>query len=53
MVGPINGEIARLHIADLRNEACHARLERLAARHQEARETRPRRPALRGRLRKA
>lgn len=35
MVGPINGEIARLRLADLEAEANRARSERLAARHQE------------------
>jgi hypothetical protein len=52
MVGPINGEIARLRLADLEDEANRARFERLAARHQEGCATHPRRPAIRGRLRK-
>ena len=35
MVGPITGEIARLRLVDLENEAKSARHERLAIRHQE------------------
>lgn len=36
MVGIINGEIARLRLADLEHEACHARLARLAIRRRRA-----------------
>jgi hypothetical protein len=50
MVGPINGEIARLRLADLEDEANRARLERLAVRHQEG--AHERRPAILRRLRK-
>jgi hypothetical protein len=53
MLGPINGEIARLRVAELEEQACRARRERRAARHQEAREMHPRRAAILGRLRKA
>ena len=52
MVGPINGEIARLRLADLEAEANRAGFERLAARHQEASATHERRPAILRRLRK-
>jgi hypothetical protein len=49
MVGPMDGEIARLRLADLANEANRARLERLAVRHQEG--AHQRRPAILRRLR--
>ena len=52
MVGPMNGEIARLRLADLEAEANRARLERLAARHQEGCATHARRPAILRGLRK-
>jgi hypothetical protein len=52
MLGPINGEIARLRLADLADEANRAGLERLAARHQEGCATRERRPAILRRLRR-
>jgi hypothetical protein len=52
MVGPINGEIARLRLADLEAEANRARSERLAARHRDDCGTHARRPAFLSRLRK-
>lgn len=51
MVGPINGEIARLGLADLEAEANRARDERLAARHRESHGTHERHPAILRRLR--
>ena len=50
MVGPINGEIARLRLVDLENEAKSARHQRLAIRHQEG--CAHQRPAILSRLRK-
>ena len=52
MIGPINGEIARLRLADLADEANRARAQRLAVRHQEDGATRERRPAILRRIRK-
>ena len=51
MIGLINGEIARLRLADLADEANRAR-ERQATRHQEDCTARERRPAILRRIRK-
>ena len=51
MMGPISGEIARLRLADLADEAKRAGSQRLAARHQEGCGTHERRPAILRRLR--
>jgi hypothetical protein len=53
MVGPMGGEIARLRVADLEDEACRDRRERLALRHGGDGATRPRRLAIFRRIRKA
>ena len=53
MIGPMSEEVARLRVADLEDEACRARLERLALRHGDDGATRPRRRAIFRRIRKA
>ena len=51
MMGPINGEIARLRLADLADEAKRAGSQRLAVRHRDDCATHERRPAFLRRLR--